>query len=488
MGLFDPKKLRAQSAESLKKSIKTSKGRSANVRLINGECLKELKKLPANSVDSVVTDPPAGIGFMGKEWDDFRRSRNDADAGRDNVFGRTSKTGPEYARRKRKMLWQYPVTGHGFTDGANRVESPTIGRSALNPTCVECGKRKRTWKGGPAACGCETPQFNEQSAHLDARTAFIDFVTEVMRECLRVLKPGGHALVWAIPRTSHWTAMAVEDAGFEIRDRVCHLFGSGFPKSLDVSKAIDKAAGAERETIRTREQPDIRGGSFQNRGRNGVSGNVTINDTAPSTDAAKEWSGWGTALKPAVEDWILARKPLAESTVAKNVVKHGTGALNIDGGRINIGVSEDLEKLNARSGGKRGFSQGKNTFKGGKEPPSGCDLSRGRWPANLTLDEEGAVELDKSSSEQPSRFFYVAKASKSDRLKDNNHPTVKNVELMRWLCRLITPPKGTVLDCFMGSGSTGKAAVMEGFSFIGIELEKEYFDTAEYRINKARVE
>ena len=292
---------------------------------------------------------------------------------------------------------------------------------------------------------------------------------EVWAECLRVLKLGGHLLAFAGTRTQHRMAVRIEDAGFEIRDMIAWVYGSGFPKSLDVSKAIDKAAGVEREVLgETR-----KGAQTNSTGRYGAWGDG-ITPTAPATDAAKQWDGWGTALKPALEPITVARKPLI-GTVAENVLQHGTGAINVDGGRV----------------------------------------EGGRWPANFIHDgSEEAIDLLKDSA----RFFYCAKASKRDRDEGcegmeqksaaecvdrvegsagmnspragagrtsgshNHHPTVKPTDLMRYLCRLVTPPDGTVLDPFMGSGSTGKAAVLEGFRFIGIEREEEYCEIAERRI------
>lgn len=329
-----------------------------------GDAHNCLRAMSDASVDSIVTDPPAGIGFMGKSWDSD--------------------------------------------------------------------------KGG--------------------RDEWIAWLAGVMREALRVLKPGGHALVWAIPRTSGWTQRALEDAGFEIRDVVTHLFGTGFPKSLTSKTGMPE--------------------------------------------------GQGTALKPGAEFWILARKPLA-GTVAKNVAEYGTGGLNIDGCRID-----------GRERTEYGLSTSKRSHGSTYGSPSESadfDASKGRWPANVVLDEEAAAELDAQSgtlgnahrpnrntnkvvtggvfgtvgtkqgqtyadSGGASRFFYVAKAAKKERGKDNTHPTVKSVALMRWLCRLITPPGGTVLDPFMGSGSTGVAALQEGLSFIGIEQEAEYLATAIRRL------
>ena len=228
---------------------------------------------------------------------------------------------------------------------------------------------------------------------------------DIWRECLRVLKPGGHLLAFAGTRTQHRMACNIEDAGFDIRDMIAWITNKTFPKSLNVSKAIDKA-----EVI------------------------------AHLGDAARQWDGWGTALKPAMEPITVARKPLC-GTVAENVLRHGTGGINVDGCRVGE-----------------------------------------RWPANLIHDgSDEVVGLLGSAA----RFFYCAKASKRDRGEGNRHPTVKPTDLMRYLCRLVTPPGGTVLDPFMGSGSTGKAAMLEGFRFIGIEREAEYVEIAKARIQAA---
>jgi site-specific DNA-methyltransferase (adenine-specific) len=262
---------------------------------------------------------------------------------------------------------------------------------------------------------------------------------EVWAECLRVLKPGGHLLAFAGTRTQHRMAVRIEDAGFEIRDMIAYVYGSGFPKSLDVSKAIDKAAGAEREVVGQRKKLQSYGADVNDvYGGGPDKGGVQL-ITAPATPAAQQWAGWGTALKPALEPITVARKPLI-GTVASNVLEHGTGAINVDGCRV------DVE----------------------------------RWPANLLHD--GSEEVDRLMPGGEARFFYTAKASKDDRDDGNTHPTVKPTDLMRYLCRLVTQPGGTVLDPFMGSGSTGKAAVLEGFKFIGIERDPSYFEIAKARI------
>jgi site-specific DNA-methyltransferase (adenine-specific) len=436
-------------------------------------------------------------------------------------------------------------------------------------------------------------------------------------ECLRVLKPGGHLLAFAGTRTYDLMGISIRMAGFEIRDSIGWVYGSGFPKSLDVGKAINKAAGAEREVVGSK--PDSLGAS-QNK-RNFEQGkrarlyekeNTEIPITAPSTPEAKQWQGWGTALKPALEPIVVARKPLI-GTVAENVLTHGTGGLNIDGSRITHSSPDDLAKHS------KGVQAIKNrggvmadSWKNSSDLSGASDVSaQGRWPANLilshaescqptgktiksktgagkrtatfgtqdtqsggdgsggwsgyeyetevyecvegcpvkTLDEQSGQTASKQAlmnsgpksegwglhNREPgirghndsggaSRFFYVAKASKRDRnegLEDlpekikpyggreiedvpeegdrpgsvndkfttqpakNFHPTVKPTELMRYLVKLITPPGGIVLDPFTGSGSTGKAAILEGFDFIGIELTEDYWPIIEGRLRHA---
>ena len=415
-----------------------------------GTCPSHLAVFNDCQFDSLVTDPPAGIGFMGKKWDKD--------------------------------------------------------------------------KGG--------------------RDAWIEDMAATYRECLRVLKPGAHGLVWALPRTSHWTATALEDAGFQVRDVVHHLFGTGFPKSLDVSKAIDKAAGAKREVI-----SENATGWSGTLGGKGALGGLSTPDvrtkTAPATDAAKQWDGWGTGLKPAAEHWILIRKPLI-GTVAANVMEHGTGGINVDGCRV--GTTRTITRRNGDSGAHGRYGRDARVFERVNPP--------GRWPPHVVLDDEAAAMLDEQSGwSKPkprrdgrmggcsgpvafmgnpdcfgvwpadpgggaSRFFprfkYQAKPSTKEksaglehlpmlsgadvtgRKEDspgskharsgrtasarNPHPTVKPIELMRWLCRLITPPGGTVLDPFTGSGTTGCAAVLEGFGFVGVEQSAEYIEVARSRI------
>lgn len=342
--------------------------------LHTGDCREILRLMPDNSVDSIVTDPPYELGFMGKAWD----------------------------------------------------------------------------------------------------SSGIAYDVTVWRECLRVLKPGGHLLAFGGSRTYHRLACAVEDAGFEIRDQIQWVYGSGFPKSLDVSKAIDKAAGAERE-------PD----DYIPNGANavygvGMGGGRTTQRGAPCTDAAREWSGWGTALKPAHEPIVMARKPLI-GTVADNVQQWRTGAINVDACRVETGDTYSYPN----GAGGCAFSIGVGVDGTRTDTPSMHSL--GRWPANLIHD--GSDEVVGLFPNDAARFFYCSKASKRDRdegLDDHNtHPTVKPTDLMRYLCRLVTPPGGVVLDPFMGSGSTGKAAILEGFRFVGIDTEQKYVDTARRRIQWA---
>jgi site-specific DNA-methyltransferase (adenine-specific) len=319
---------------------------------------------------------------------------------------------------------------------------------------------------------------------------------EIWQQVLRVLKPGGHLLAFAGTRTQHRMAVRIEDAGFEIRDMIAWVYGSGFPKSLDVSKAIDKAAGAEREVVRTPITPKSTAGKglsnelderpwmtkAREQGYHEHAGNT------PATEAAKQWQGWGTSLKPSFEPVTVARKPLT-GTVAENVLQHGTGGLNVDGCRV--GCSGEA----LRGGGVGTRSDGwdrpwKADAAAVAAHKAKCDANAdrastlGRWPANLIHDgSDEVVGLFPDDGEaSAARFFYCAKASKRDRGESNRHPTVKPTALMRYLCRLITPPGGLVLDPFTGSGSTGRGAVLEGFRFIGMELDAEHVEEAKRRI------
>lgn len=326
---------------------------------------------------------------------------------------------------------------------------------------------------------------------------------DVWREVFRVMKPGAHLLSFGGTRTYHRMVVAIEDAGFEIRDQVMWLYGSGFPKSLDVSKAIDKAAGAEREVV----GPGKRHASKEFGGEKyGEYAGGIPPITAPATPDAKAWSGWGTALKPANEPIVLARKPLEKGlTVAQNVLKWGTGAINVDAGRIGM---RDAQTYTAPDITGDAF----NSDVSKRERKVISVPAQGRWPANVLLDEVVATHGEWT------RYFYIAKASKRERnaglegmpvksagvmdddayvwpkngdgsprnkkveLRANHHPTVKPIKLMQYLVKLITPPGGVVLDPFMGSGSTGCAARSLGHEFIGIEREAEYMEIARRRI------
>jgi site-specific DNA-methyltransferase (adenine-specific) len=325
--------------------------------------------------------------------------------------------------------------------------------------------------------------------------------TEIWAECLRVLKPGGYLLAFAGTRTQHRMAVRIEDAGFEIRDMLAWMYGSGFPKSHNVSIAIDKADGADRDVVGTNSNHRL----GQSKGlppgvaMTGQPHTGDGNITAPATDAAKQWQGWGTALKPAMEPITMARKPF-KATVAQNVQEWGTGAINIDGCRIG-----EEEIIQHRPKEWRGFHKLQDGEISGYEDAS----TIGRWPANVMHD--GSAEILQGMGEA-ARFFYTPKACKDDRddgceMMDakqyshdgrekrlenayqpndskahNFHPTVKPTDLMRYLCRMVTPTGGVVLDPFTGSGSTGRGAVLEGFRFIGCEMDADYIEIAKARI------
>lgn len=548
--------------------------------------------LADSSVDSIVCDPPYGLEFMGKIWD---------------------------------APWKYGITEFGFADNKFRKPAPQF-QSSRNPMCRGCRKHKRGSK-SHERCVCKNPDYDETDHRLGDMAKLQTWHQAWATECLRVLKPGGHLLAFGGSRTYHRLACAIEDAGFEIRDQIQWLYGSGFPKSLDVSKAIDRMRddNAERQAVgcwlrQHREAkgltqktvaaywPSVTGGLtgcvanwelgfncptwdqwlalkaiigfseemdaevWRLNGRKGqpgdnwaerevigkdrnwgsagtvpLTGYKEFDLTTPATDAAKQWEGWGTALKPAHEPIVLARKPLI-GTVAENVLQHGTGALNIERCRIETG-----ESLNggAYSQDASERHDGVENWRYKRGEAGSYTQPVGRWPANVVHDgseevlagfpetESGSGQRRPNGSERVNtyqagwkphpyeregdsgsvaRFFYCAKATQDDRnegLEDlplqsagtvtdrkdgsaglnspragagrvsgsrNNHPTVKPTDLMRYLCRLITPPGGVVLDPFCGSGSTGKAAMLEHFHFIGIELSAEYCELAQRRI------
>lgn len=317
----------------------------------------------------------------------------------------------------------------------------------------------------------------------------IAYDREVWELCLKLLKPGGHLLAFGGSRTYHRLASAIEDAGFEIRDQIQWVYGSGFPKSMDISKAIDKMAGAEREILG--QYPT----SFRPLGENSNEGWIRPshytkgNITAPATEAAKQWQGWGTQLKPAHEPIVLARAPLSARSIAENVIKHGVGGINIDGCR----VAPTGERLGGGGEWKESFTN-KQGHPGWQRPWMNDEQKAenqaqkvrmnvekasalGRFPANLIHD--GSDEVNGAFS-NAARFFYSAKASQKER-NGSTHPTVKPLSLMRYLCRLITPPGGIVLDPFAGTGTTGQAALEEGFNAILIEREEQYVRDAQRR-------
>jgi site-specific DNA-methyltransferase (adenine-specific) len=429
-----------------------------DINLLNGNCLDVLKTLKDNSIDSIVTDPPYGLSFMGKKWD-------------------------------------YDV--------------PSV---------------------------------------------------EMWDECFRVLKPGGHLLSFAGARTYHRMAVNIEDAGFEIRDQIMWVYGSGFPKSLNIGKAVDKLQGNEREYVGEKVRGDVQkakqsGNTFAKADANKNNKDIFGYGTEVLTKGNSEHEGWGTALKPAHEPIVMARKPLSEKTIAKNVLRWGTGGINIDGCRVDFqGIDDEKESKGKNQHSKYPNSVEKNPAKNGiyhpdKRPPEDYNPT-GRFPANFIHDGSDEVvglfpdtkpsrkgkprgtkkkgmfansDFNKVGTEHndegtAARFFYCPKANKKERnagceniakksrstankmmgqsgkMKTgsgndrttefhNNHPTVKPLELMKYLCRLVTPKKGTVLDPFMGSGTTGIAAKLEGFSFVGIELDADYLEIAKARLD-----
>jgi len=414
-------------------------------KIIQGNCLEVMKTKPDNSVDSIVTDPPYGLSFMGKKWD-------------------------------------YDV--------------PSV---------------------------------------------------EIWKECLRVLKPGGYLLSFAGTRTQHRMCVNIEDAGFEIRDMIAWVYGSGFPKSHNIGKAVDKLQGNEREAVGSRKQNGTKFKLHEDPEytRTYQQGFNNPNRTEfEITKGSSDWEGWGTALKPALEPITVARKPF-KGTVANNVLKWGTGGINIDGCRVGY-QSEEEKKSLYRSPKDYSPFDTKKGWNNNNLKYNYKVSEQGRFPANLIHDgsdevvglfpetksgskpgqkgksligsENGEtrqrIENAYGDSGSAARFFYCAKASKSERnegcegleekqyshdgrnkeienayqrnksVSTNNHPTVKPTKLMQYLVRLVTPKGGTVLDPFMGSGSTGIACKREGFDFIGIELDEDYCNIAKARIEK----
>jgi len=410
-------------------------------KIVNGDCLEMLKALPDNSIDSIVTDPPYGLSNATPE--------------------KITEAMTRWASGERDFL----PAGKGFM-----------------------GKAWDSFVPPPA----------------------------VWDECLRVLKPGGHLLAFAGSRTQDLMGLSVRLAGFEIRDSIAWLYGSGFPKSHNVALGIDKLNGAENRGRAIPTASKYQASDVEE--KNKLTSNPVEAYEAKSEESAK-WQGWGTALKPAVEPIIVARKPL-EGTVAQNVLKYGVGGLNIDATRIgaNPGYKYRADANGTTFHGQQGERIKQTAEAKGSEF---IESTQGRWPANLILDETTAEMLDEQSD--ASRFFYVAKANKKDRNEGleeleakfaaaaefrpnhmdkalegesgnpfgrfqpvkNFHPTVKPTALMEYLVKLVTPEGGTVLDPFTGSGSTGKAALMNGFDFYGIEITEEYLPIIEGRLKWA---
>ena len=339
----------------------------------------------------------------------------------------------------------------------------------------------------------------------------IAFNVDMWRECLRVLKPGGHLITFGGQRTIHRIICAAEDAGFDVRDLGAWQYWSGFPKSLDVSKAIDKAAGAEREVVgmkRHARDGDVSSQKWASCGAHHVAvtgGTSQVGmETLPATDDAKTWQGWGTALKPCLEPWAMLRKPFA-GTVAANVLEWGAGGLNVDGCRYAYGdrawpgPQDGYGRTAARSDGTLANVRVGGSVEMGKDRAT-ADYAHvlGRWPANVyvcpkpsTAEREiGCEHLAKQSAGElvgrkdgsAGMDNPRAGAGRTSSGRGNVHPTVKPIALMQWLCRLVTRPGGTVLDPFAGSGTTGIAAMREGFSFVGVEMDAAHCEIARCRI------
>ena len=382
-------------------------------RLLKGNCLDTLKELPDNSIDSIVTDPPYELGFMGKSWDS---------------------TGIAYS-------------------------------------------------------------------------------VELWSECLRVLKHGGHLVAFSGSRTVFPMGVAIAEAGFEVRDMISWIYTSGFPKSLDISKAIDNKLGvSDQRKVIQKSQNGIAGGTGEHNGIEksyGYRGDFNI--TAPASPQAQQWQGWGTALKPAQEPAVLARKPIDSdcSTVAENVLKWGTGGINIDAGRFpygddcHFGDTSELKAEQKPSSQSRGVAVSGFSY-GTLRNEYFYDPKHGRWPANVyqckkpqrSEKEQGLDHLTgKTGAEATQRKEGSdglnsprAGAGRTAEHVKNFHPTVKPIKLMRWLCRLLTPQGGTVLDPFLGSGTTAVSAILEGFNAVGCEMTEDYYPIIQGRVNWAKAE
>lgn len=461
--------------------------------MLTGDSLEVLGQMEEGSIDAVVTDPPYGIGFMGHDWD------------QPGVEARRNGT---------------PQAGFGF-HSRNRAEGrgPRFG----GPTGRD--NTTHTERGGAMEAG----RYDLSST---ANRAFQGWCEAWAAECLRVLKPGGHLIAAGGSRTHHRLTAGIEDAGFEIRDCLTWLTGSGFPKSLNVSEALRSLPACSCDVVH---EGAVSATGLAADGTGGVGAKTDAGASRAGTDVeggieqvrrhptqcktcggvrGETLDGFGTALKPVAEFMVVARKPLA-GTVAANVLAHGTGALNVDGCRIGDDGGTMASTPDASSATVSAYGNGLN---GNRRV---VPLGAGRWPANVVLDPAAAEMLDEQTgtltsgsgdlrrgadkfrtaygkfkgTDEPadvlygdsggaSRFFYCAKTSAAERGHGNTHPTVKPVALMRWLVRLVTPPGGTVLDPFCGSGTTGIAALREDLSFVGVEREPTYVAIARQRIRE----
>jgi len=391
--------------------------------IINGDCIEEMQKLIDQGVhvDAVVTDPPYHLQSIVDR------------------FGKTS------------------LSDNTKTSERARARGDGYARMSAG------GFMGQEWDGGDVA-----------------------FRAETWRLAWELLKPGGHLLAFSASRNYHRMAVAIEDAGFEIRDQMMWLYGSGFPKSHNIGKNVDKTLGNDREVIGTIERGSVEKAIGKGAGYTADPANQNNKamfgyGTETVTKGNTEWEGWGTALKPAHEPIAVGRKPISESTVAKNVLKHRTGAINIDASRVES--DEDVEgrfPANIMHDGSDVvqdiFPKNKNT-RHMSYKRSGGDFIDGipnQVEKSWFVTEEGSA----------ARYFYCPKVSKKERGENNKHPTVKPQELMKYLVRLVTPKGGTVLDPFMGSGSTGMAAKDLGFDFIGIEKSEDYFKICQERIEQ----
>lgn len=431
-------------------------------KLILSECREAMSKMLPDSIDAIVTDAPYGIAFMGSKWDNYGQRCGDATVD-----------------ERRRIAEDYAEAHAG---------APRYGNSR-----------------------CDTRNSRREGLNFQAA------MTPIFAEALRVAKPGAFMCCFGSPRTYHRLTCAIEDAGWNVKECVMFVHGMGFAKGLNISKAIDKRLGAERtEVVGTRHR-NVK--PFDD--SNGWNDNSTTGDhqyTAAASAEAKEWDGWNSQLKPAYEPIVIAQKPV-EKTIIDNVLKYGTGAFNVDACRVPTG-NESVS--NHSRSAEAAVSKGIYGDSIAQETHQTAGQTLGRYPANLVHDgspevlalfpntgksrggggvkrvgthvydggykgkEYDAVGFMDSGS--AARFFYCAKPSRRERGEGNSHPTVKSIALMRWLVRLVTRRSGLVLDPFMGSGTTGIAALQEGMRFVGIERDADYMEIAKRRIAEAEAE